>query len=137
MVLTIPPEARSPNMENAFFDIWALDRSRAIDIRKLSWSSKPPREKLLGTFSAQGPATQQTQPHECLSGTYQHIEISCREGPCDLHIIASGSEEFNGTSSGPLDKNSISDAQANRDLYDAVPDNLGIAFRWEVFSQDI
>ncbi len=96
MVLTIPPEARSPNMENAFFDIWALDRSRAIDIRKLSWSSKPPRGKLLGTFSAQGPATQQTQPHECSSGTYQHVEISCREGPCDLHIVASGSEEFNG-----------------------------------------
>ncbi|KJA15166.1 hypothetical protein HYPSUDRAFT_48622 [Hypholoma sublateritium FD-334 SS-4] len=98
VVLTIPPEARPPkNVQmNALFDVWALDWSRTIDFRRLSWNNKPPRRELLGWFSAEGAPTQQTEPFACPSGTYQHIEVSCRAGPCALDIVASGIKQFTG-----------------------------------------
>lgn len=98
VVLTIPPEARPPkNVQmNALFDVWALDWNHTIDFRRLSWNNKPPRRKLLGWFSAEGAPTQQTEPFGCTSGTYQHIEVSCRVGPCALDIVASGIKQFTG-----------------------------------------
>ena len=98
VVLTVPTEARPPkNVQmNAIFDVWALDWNNTIDFRRLSWNNKPPRRKLLGRFSAEGTPTQQTEEFECPSGTYQHVEISCRVGPCALDIVASGIKQFTG-----------------------------------------
>ncbi|KJA17774.1 hypothetical protein HYPSUDRAFT_90447 [Hypholoma sublateritium FD-334 SS-4] len=98
VVLTIPPQARKlfTDVKNAFFDVWALEWDQTIDTRRLTWNSKPPRAKRLGVFSALGPSTQSTEPYMCPSGTYQHIEVSCGQGPCNMHILASGQKELNG-----------------------------------------
>ncbi|KJA15119.1 hypothetical protein HYPSUDRAFT_92069 [Hypholoma sublateritium FD-334 SS-4] len=95
ITLTIP-EAPFERHEETIFDVWALKSDRTLDIRRLNWNSKPPRGKHLGTFSAIGPSTQQTPLYTCPSGTYQHVEMSCRQGPCHMHILASGQKEFSG-----------------------------------------
>ncbi|KJA22198.1 hypothetical protein HYPSUDRAFT_87632 [Hypholoma sublateritium FD-334 SS-4] len=98
ITLTIPSISdESLNIhEDAIFDIWALKSDRTIDIRRLNWNSKPQRGTHLGTFSARGRSTQRTPTYTCLSGTYQHIEMSCRQGPCHMHILASGQKDFSG-----------------------------------------
>lgn len=122
--LTIP-EAPLKTHEETIFDIWALKSDRTLDIRRLNWNSKPPRGKHLGTFSAIGPSTQQTPIYTCPSGTYQHVEMSCRQGPCHMHILASGQKEFSGTLITLLqESNTVNNL--TRIIYDTIPDNLRV-----------
>ena len=71
-------------------DIWAIkaDRSEFIDVKALSWNSRPRRitSLPLATFSLQEGTKSSTEQFPCVSDSIQSFEMSCSHpfSPCSI-----------------------------------------------------
>ncbi|KAI0067446.1 hypothetical protein BV25DRAFT_1819784 [Artomyces pyxidatus] len=60
-------------------DVWALSTSTRLDVRTLSWKTRPPRTERVGhATNLIGEVT--FTPFQCSSGSYHTFEVSCATG---------------------------------------------------------
>ncbi|KAA1474023.1 hypothetical protein DENSPDRAFT_860145 [Dentipellis sp. KUC8613] len=72
--------------ESVELDVWMLSTEKRIKAHKLSWKTKPPRGKHLGTLVATPGTTQELPGYACASGSLQTIEVTCSTPGCLLDI---------------------------------------------------
>ncbi len=91
IVAQIPDETTLKNSNLSFtihgntsrIEVWNLTSSEELDVKTLSWHSKPPRERLLGVFSLDlGQATRTHDFHCGRSGSLQTFELVCTSADC-------------------------------------------------------
>ncbi|KAH9160566.1 hypothetical protein EDB89DRAFT_2081704 [Lactarius sanguifluus] len=84
-------------------DVWALaDAPRRpgrrlnanLDVRTLTWASRPERKEHIGTLSVVGGSPGETRMFACPSGSYHTLEIACATTRgCDIDILGVGHGE--------------------------------------------
>ncbi|KAH9054102.1 hypothetical protein EDB87DRAFT_1689658 [Lactarius vividus] len=84
-------------------DVWALaDAPRRpgrrlnanLDVRTLTWASRPERKEHIGTLSVVGGTSGETRMFACPSGSYHTLEIACATTRgCDIDILGVGHGE--------------------------------------------
>lgn len=96
--------APPPPADDVFeLDVWALaDAPRRpgrrlnanLDVRTLTWASRPARKEHIGTLSVAGGAPGETRMFACPSGSYHTLEIACATTRgCDVDILGVGHVE--------------------------------------------
>jgi len=82
-------------------DVWALADAprrpgrRNLDVRTLTWASRPARKEHVGVLSVVGGASLgETRTFACPSGSYHTLEIACATmRGCDVDILGVGHGE--------------------------------------------
>jgi len=73
-------------------DIWALPTKRKLDLRTLSWTTRPQPRVYIGALAVtyDDSHTDQTPRFACQSGSYQTFEIGCSSADCHMDIWSTG-----------------------------------------------
>ena len=100
--LALAPSAEGP-LVDVELDVWALAGAPRrpgrrlnsnLDVRTLTWASRPARKEHVGVLSVVGGASGETRTFACPSGSYHTLEIACaRTRGCDVHILGIGHGE--------------------------------------------
>lgn len=98
--LALAPSAEGAAGVDVELDVWALaDAPRRpgrrlnanLDVRTLTWASRPERKEHIGTLSVVGGSTGETRMFACPSGSYHTLEIACATTRgCDVDILGVG-----------------------------------------------
>ncbi len=70
--------------------VWSLkqDSQRKLDVRRLSWRTKPQRDRHLGSFPLAEGSTQELPSFPCTSGSYVSFEVACATPDCYIDLTA-------------------------------------------------
>lgn len=100
LALAPAPSAEGAAAADVELDVWALADARRrpgqglnanLDVRTLTWASRPARREHIGTLSVVGGAPGETRMFACPSGSYHTLEIACATtGGCDVDILGIG-----------------------------------------------
>ncbi|KAI0043705.1 hypothetical protein FA95DRAFT_1609153 [Auriscalpium vulgare] len=84
-------------------DVWRLDAPARLDMRSLTYSSRPRRAELVGSVTRHASASLAERhlggktvlpPFDCPSGSYHTFEMACAAGSdCDLDFVMSGADD--------------------------------------------
>ena len=66
---------------NAMLDIWQLSTSKPLT-GKVSWDSKPPRNRLVSTTNLSYDMDVALFNFRCISGTFHTFEVVCHDASC-------------------------------------------------------
>ncbi|KAI9433473.1 hypothetical protein H4582DRAFT_1819741 [Lactarius indigo] len=98
-----PAAAEGATPVDVELDVWALaDAPRRpgrrlnanLDVRTLTWASRPERKERIGTLSVVGGVPGETRTFVCPSGSYHTLEIACATARgCDVDILGVGHGE--------------------------------------------
>jgi len=101
--LTLAPAAEGATLADVKLDVWALEdtpqksdrRLNAnLDVRTLTWASRPARKEHVGVLSVVGGSPGETRMFTCLSGSYHTLEIACATPHgCDVDLLGVGHGE--------------------------------------------
>jgi hypothetical protein len=100
--LVLAPSAEGAAAADVELDVWALAdapqrpgrRLNAnLDVRTLTWASRPARKEHVGVLKAVGGAPGETRMFACPSGSYHTLEIACVTHGCDVDILGVGHGE--------------------------------------------
>ena len=74
--------------DTTLIEVWNLTAPAEIDVRKLSWSTKPSRDRLLGRLSVAPNATLHSESFWCgPSGSLQSFELVCKGKSCYIEFF--------------------------------------------------
>ncbi|TFK71057.1 hypothetical protein BDN72DRAFT_486683 [Pluteus cervinus] len=65
-------------------DAWKLHMDKEITSSQISWDTKPPRDYLVGSITAEAGVTYQLPGFACPSGSYQTFEVTCSQPHCGV-----------------------------------------------------
>lgn len=94
-----PTSAGGSALADVDLDVWTLAdapqrpgrRLNAnLDVRTLTWASRPPRKEHVGVLKVVGG---ETRMFTCPSGSYHTLEITCAMRGCDVDILGVGHGE--------------------------------------------
>jgi hypothetical protein len=68
---------------NAMLDIWQLSSSKRLT-GKVSWNSKPPRNRLVFTTNLSYGMDIALFNFRCIPGTFHTFEVACHGGSCNV-----------------------------------------------------
>ena len=94
-----PTSAGGSALADVDLDVWTLAdapqrpgrRLNAnLDVRTLTWASRPPRKEHVGVLKVVGG---ETRMFTCPSGSYHTLEITCATRGCDVDILGVGHGE--------------------------------------------
>lgn len=94
LALTIPPHVHSgfviSDLEEDFshVDVWALSSIDKLDLRHLSWNTKPACTTYLGTLAAAYGSMHYLPSFLCPTGSYQTFELSCLKANCHIDVTS-------------------------------------------------
>lgn len=101
--LALVPSVEGAAAADVELDVWALvdapqrpgRRLNAnLDVRTLTWASRPARKEHIGVLKVIGGAPGETRMFACPSGSYHTLEIACAtRGGCDVDILGVGHGE--------------------------------------------
>ena len=86
-------------------DVWELAEAPRrlnsnLDVRTLTWASRPARKEHIGVLSVIGGILGETRTFACSSGSYHTLEIACATmRGCDVDILGVGHGESGATPS--------------------------------------
>ncbi|KAA1476444.1 hypothetical protein DENSPDRAFT_843406 [Dentipellis sp. KUC8613] len=66
--------------------IWLLKTTSKIDLGRLSWANKPPRDRYLGSMLLSPGTTARLPGISCRSGSYLAFEVTCKSLRCLVDI---------------------------------------------------
>ncbi|KAI9439480.1 hypothetical protein BJY52DRAFT_1321989 [Lactarius psammicola] len=103
LALVPAPSAEGAAVVNFELDVWTLtDAPRRpgrrlntnLDVRTLTWASRPERKEHIGMLSVIDGASGETPTFACPSGSYHTLEIACATTRgCDVDILGVGHGE--------------------------------------------
>ncbi|KAH7918120.1 hypothetical protein BV22DRAFT_1025126 [Leucogyrophana mollusca] len=73
-------------------DVWSLQVEGALDLRDLSWKTRPRSRSFLGPLTVSYGAIRQMPKFPCRSQSYQTVEISCSTPECNVDVLGVGAE---------------------------------------------
>ncbi|KAI0697680.1 hypothetical protein BC835DRAFT_1337404 [Cytidiella melzeri] len=74
----------------AHLNIRLLDAPMKLDPATLSFSTKPRRQRLLGTFSVSAGETMTAPTFKCATASYQTVELECSDSECVVDVTHVG-----------------------------------------------
>ncbi|KAI0371482.1 hypothetical protein BV20DRAFT_1035150 [Pilatotrama ljubarskyi] len=72
--------------EPASVEVWRVDAQSKIDVRELSWQSRPPRVGLAARWTIHPNTTARSPEFHCHSGSFQTFELACVGDGCLLEF---------------------------------------------------
>ncbi|KAI0347946.1 hypothetical protein BDW22DRAFT_1424185 [Trametopsis cervina] len=75
-------------------DVWLLDPTDELESARLSWSTKPARDKFLGTLAVGPGVNSSTSSFRCPTASYQTVEIACLNCTVDATHVGYSSSGF-------------------------------------------
>lgn len=85
--LNVPVEMDTGSGNHTVIDVWKVEEKGKLNVRSISWNTKPSRLFLVGSFALPAATIQQLPKFECQSGSLQTFELSCR-GNCFIEAVA-------------------------------------------------
>ncbi|KAE9400826.1 hypothetical protein BT96DRAFT_1018634 [Gymnopus androsaceus JB14] len=75
------------HIDSQLLDVWALESTnRKLNVRQISYKTKPSRQKLLGSLQVEFGNTYELQSWNCKAGTYQTFELVCSGDDSDCSV---------------------------------------------------
>ena len=73
--------------------VWLLNSESELDVKKLSFSTKPARVASLGRLIVSPGANMSTSGFACPPDAFPTIEVECTSSPCTVDVLHTGSAE--------------------------------------------